>query len=203
MGETMKIASIILVIFAVVLLAAVVIRAQSSKISDKPGTKKGSSDPAEVYAGLRQLALTGSRSKLGLAPTSNRTEPWGVVIDWGLQKGTATVIAMSDGSASVYFSTGGGYIGGKGQEPIRIAAERSVDAAKLVPLPHTPTTAFPVPEQHGVFFYLLTDAGVFIFRTSEQELNSTGHPLRKLGDNMQGVITQYRLWDQRQKSELK
>jgi hypothetical protein len=91
----MKTASIIVIIFAVVLLAVIVIRAQSSKISSKPGTEKGSSDPKEVYAGLRQLALTGSRSKLGLAPTSSRTEPWGVMMDWGMQKGTATVLAMS------------------------------------------------------------------------------------------------------------
>lgn len=199
----MKVASIIVIIFVVVLLAVIVTRAQSSKISSKPGTERSSSDPRHVYAGLRQLALTGSRSKLGLAPTSSRTEPWGVMMDWGMQKGTATVLAMSDGSASVYFSTGGGYIGGKGQEPIRIAAERAVDAAKLVQLPQSPTTTFPIPEQHGVFFYLLTDAGVFMFRTSEQELNSNEHPLRKLGDNMQGVITQYRLWDERRKSESK
>ena len=199
----MKTASIVVIIFAVVLLAVIVIRAQSSKTSNKSGSEKGSADPKEVYAGLRKSALTGSRSKLGLAPTSNRTEPWGVIMDWGLQRGTATVLAMSDGSASVYFSTGGGYLGGIGQEPIRTAAKRAVDTAKLVQLPQSPTTAFPIPEQHGVFFYLLTDAGVFMFRTSEQELNSNGHPLRKLGDNMQGVITQYRLWDERRKSESK
>jgi len=84
-----------------------------------------------------------------------------------------------------------------------MAAKRAVDAAKLVQLPRLPTSTFPIPEQHGVFFYLLTDAGVFMFRTSEQELNSNGHPLRKLGDNMQEVITQYRLWDERHKPESK
>ena len=201
--ETMKIASMIVIIFAIILLAVVLIRAQASKGSNKPETKNGSSDPKEVYAGLRQSALTSSRSKFGLAPTSNPTEPWGVVMDWGVQKATVTVLAMSDGSASVYFSTGGGYIGGKGQEPIRIAAERAVEAAKLVQLPRSSMTAFPIPEQRGVFFYLLTDAGVFMFRTSEQELNSYEHPLRKLGDNMQNVITQYRLWDERRKLESK
>lgn len=199
----MKVVSSIVVVFAVVLLAVIVIRAQFSRISSKPGTEKSLSDPKEVYAGLRQLALMGSRSKLGLAPTSNRSVPWGVVMDWGLQKATATVVAMSDGSASVYFSTGGGYIGGKGQEQIRIAAERAVEAAKLAQLPRSPVIAFPIPEQHGVFFYLLTDAGVFMFRNSEQELGSDGNPLRKMGDSMQGVITQYRLWDERRKSEPK
>jgi hypothetical protein len=200
-GELMKIASIIVIIFAVVLLAVIAIRAQSSKASNVSEAEKGSSDPKEVYAGLRHLALTGSRSKLGLAPTSNQNEPWGVMMDWGLQKGTATIVAMSDGSASVYFSSGGGYLGGKGQEPIRIAAERAVNAAKLVQLPRSPVVDFPIPGQHEVSFYLLTDAGVFMFRTSEQELSSHEHPLRKLGDSMQEVITQYRLWDERRKSE--
>ena len=199
----MKVASIIVISLAIILLAVMVIWAQASKNSNKPGTQKGSSDPKEVYAGLRQMALTGSRSKLGLAPTSSRTEPWGVLMDWGLQKGTATVLVMSDGSASVYFSTGGGYIGGKGQEQIRIAAERAVEAAKLAQLPRSPVIVFPIPEQHGVFFYLLTDAGVFMFRSSEQELGSDSNPLRKMGDSMQGVITQYRLWDERRKSEPK
>ena len=108
---------------------------------------------------------------------------------------TATVVAASDGSASVYLSGGGGYIGGKGQEPIRLAAERAVEVARAVQLPSQPTTDFPVPETGGVFFYFLTDAGVFALRTSVQELNSPSHPLRKIGDAMQGVITQYRLWD--------
>ena len=199
----MKAATIVVIVFAAMLLAVIALRAQSFKGSNKPASDKGSSDPKEVYAGLRRSALTGSRSKFGLAPTSHPTEPWGVVMDWGVQKGTATILAMSDGSASVYFSTGGGYIGGKGQAPIRIAAERAVEAAKVLHLPLPPTTAFPVPEQHGVFFYLLSDAGVFMFRTSEQELNSNAHPLRKLGDNMQEVITQYRLWDERRKSGAK
>jgi hypothetical protein len=78
-----------------------------------------------------------------------------------------------------------------------------VEAAKFVQLQGSPITAFPTPAQHGVFFYLLTDAGVFMFRTSEQELNSNEHPLRKLGDSMQGVITQYRLWDELRKSQSK
>ncbi len=162
--------------------------------------EKRPSDPKEVYRGLRNLALQGSRSKLGLAVPSKPTEPWGVVMDWGMQRGIATVVAISDGTASVYLSSGGGFIGGQGQEPIRRAAQSAVGAAKAMQLPEQPATTFPLPEPHGVFFYLLTDVGVFMFRTSEQELNSPAHPLRKLGDAMQGVITQYRLWDESKKA---
>lgn len=140
--------------------------------------------------------LDGPRTKFGLPPTSKLTQPWGVMMDWGLNNGTATVVAASDGSASVYFSGGGGYIGGIGQPPIRAAAQKAVTLAQEVHLPSQPATDFSLPEGRGVSFYFLTDAGVFVLKTSEQELNSATHPLRKVGDAMQAVITQYRLWDQ-------
>jgi hypothetical protein len=63
-------------------------------------------------------------------------------------------------------------------------------------LPVQPTTDFPVPETGGVFFYFLTDAGVFTFHTRASELSSSTQPLKRVGDAMQEVITQYRLWNQ-------
>ena len=61
----------------------------------------------DTYQGLRDLAFKSSRAKLGLSPTSVPTQPWGVIMDWGVTKGTVTVVAFSDGSASVYLSSGG------------------------------------------------------------------------------------------------
>jgi len=178
-------------------------RAQAPAASKPDIAAKESSDSKGVYIGLRNLMLQGSRAKFSLPATSKPTEPWGVVMDWGVHTGTATVVAMSDGSASVYLSSGGGFIGGKGQDSIRQAAQKAVDIARSVQLPPEPTTDYPLPEQHGVFFYFLTDAGVFALRTSEKDVQSPGHPLRQLGDGMQAVITEYRLWDSRKKSQAK
>jgi hypothetical protein len=196
----MKVTIIIVVVtgFAAIWLVAKY-RAQASPGTKSDATTRKASAPKDVYIGLRNTMLQGSRSKFGLTATAKPTEPWGVLMDWGVQKGTASVVAMSDGSASVYLSSGGGYIGGIGQEPIRRAAQKAVEVARAVRLPSQPTTDYPLPEQHGVFFYFLTDAGVFVLRTSEQELNSSRHPLRELGDAMQRVITEYRLWDQKKK----
>jgi|SRR5580658_2972638 hypothetical protein len=191
------------VAFVTLLVALTTLEARgqtSNPAMAEPVQNEKIKDPKEMYPRLRGLMLQGSRSKFSLAPTSKPTEPWGVVMDWGVKNGTATVVAMSDGSASVYFSSGGGYIGGKGQEPVRVAAQKAVEVARAVQSPEQSTTLYPLPEEHGVFFYLLTDAGVFMFRTSEQELNSPAHPLRKLGDAMQEVITEYRLWGQRRKA---
>jgi hypothetical protein len=77
-------------------------------------------------------------------------------MDWGITNGTATIVALSDGTASVYLSSGGGYIGGGGQEPIRQAALKAVDVARKVQMPSEPAMDFPLPETGDVFFYFLT-----------------------------------------------
>jgi hypothetical protein len=171
--------------------------AQQSNSGMSGPSKNPIKDPKEMYPRLRNMMLQGSREKFSLPATSKRTEPWGIVMDWGVENGTATVVAMSDGSASVYFSSGGGWMGGKGIEPVRLAAQKAVEIARVVELPRDPTTNYPLPETHGVYFYFLTDAGVFICRTTEQDLNSRSHPLRQTGDAMQQVISQFRLWKHR------
>jgi hypothetical protein len=69
--------------------------------------RAASQPPAgQAYLGLRNQALQGSRAQFGLAPTAATTEPWGAVMDWGPASGTATVVALSDGHASVYIGSG-------------------------------------------------------------------------------------------------
>jgi hypothetical protein len=192
----MKIALVIVVVAAVVAIGLVAKSRSQASSGIKPDSNAKASEPKDVYFGLRNRMLQGSRSKFSLPPTAKPTEPWGVLMDWGVRDGTAAVVAMSDGSASVYLSSGGGYLGGIGQEPIRKAAQNAVEVARGVQLPSQAATDYPLPVQHAVFFYFLTDAGVFVLRTSEKDLGSPTHPLRRVGDAMQGVITEYRLWDQ-------
>ena len=198
----MKIAAFIILVVAVAVLWFVAkSRAQVSTTS-KPGAATPS-EPKHVYAELRKTMLDGPRAKFGLPPTSKPTEPWGVLMDWGLDRGTVTVVAASDGSASVYLSSGGGFIGGKGQEPIRKAAQNAVEIARTVRLPSTATTSYPLPDQHGVFFYFLTDAGVFAVQSSETAMQEQSNPLSELGNAMQAIITQYQVWDSAKKSAAK
>ncbi len=70
----------------------------------------------------------------------------------GYEKGSATAIALADGSASIYLSTGGGSIGGAGHESIRKAAQRMVSvAAKFQPQTKT-TKDFPLPKNGQTIF---------------------------------------------------
>jgi hypothetical protein len=114
-------------------------------------------------------------------------------MDWGTTSATATVVAVSDGSASIYLSSGGGFLGGGGHEAIRKAAQNMVAVAAEFQKQTTATTVYPLPRRGEVIFYLLTDAGIFTASGSEEELTAHRHFLSKLGDAGQEVITQYRL----------
>ena len=160
------------------------------RLRKQPQSKAASKD---IYTDLRNLALQNSRVKLGLPPTPTSTQPWGVIMDWGLAEGTATVVALSDGNASIYLSSGGGFIGGISHESIRKAAQKMVAiAAECQPQAHAATT-YPLPKPSQISFYLLTDKGIFAANASEEELSSHRHPLSKLSDAGQNILTQYRL----------
>ena len=179
---------------AVLVVLALLFVARKHISSDKQSETKG----RETYLGLRNMMLTGSRAKFSLAPTSSPTEPWGVVMDWGVDNGTATVVAMSDGSASVYLSSGGGFIGGIGQQPIRDAAKKAVSVAAEVQPQMNKTETFPLSETGNVRFYNLTDAGVYTTSAHQADLSKGDSPFSKLGNAMQSIITEYRMFQQKQ-----
>ena len=107
-------------------------------------------DPKDVYLGLRNMALGITREKAGLAATFAPTEPWGVIMDWVVSNATATIIAFSNGHASIYLSTRGGFIGGgESHESVCNAAKKMVAVAvECEPLTHA-TSEYPLPQQQG------------------------------------------------------
>src|SRR5688572_20448969 len=61
---------------------------------------------------LRARALTMSAADVGLASGTYPRTVWAVLIDVGLEGGSAyTLMVLGDGTTSLYFSTGGGIIG--------------------------------------------------------------------------------------------
>jgi hypothetical protein len=154
-------------------------------------------DAKSVYLGLRDQALKLKRDKIGLPVPSSSTEPWAALMDWGVTNGTATIVAVEDGSASIYLSSGGGSIGGgQSHETIRRAAQKMVYVANEFQPHMQATDTYPLPESGQVIFYVLTDAGVFTAKVSQEELSLHRSPLSKLGDAAQEIITQCRLIQQ-------
>jgi hypothetical protein len=148
--------------------------------------------PHPTFVALRGQALRLARGQIGFLPAATATQPWGVIMDEGLDDRVSTVVALADGSASVYSSVGGGTIGGQEHEAIRDAAHDAVSsAAEIVAQAHQ-TSYFPLPKRGQIFFYIRTDAGVFTARVREKALRAgTAHALAKLRAAMRDVAAQY------------
>src|SRR4051812_47928164 len=92
---------------------------------------------------LRDQALHATRATFGLDAMTAPMEPWGVVMETGFPEGSFTLVALSDGNASIYLSSGGGYLGGGAHETIRKAAQAMVALAATFQPRATTTSVFP------------------------------------------------------------
>ena len=180
----------VLKLIIVVVLAVLAVRIATGLLSQRQSRK---ADP-RLYPALRDQIFQTRREKIGLPVPAHDTDPWAVVMDWNVAEGTATVVGIADGTASVYLSSGGGFIGGgQSHDSLRQAAMRAVVVAGEFQAEMRPVTSYPLPHPGEVLFYVLTDAGVFGASASENELSTHRHRLSKLGDAMQEIMTQYRL----------
>jgi hypothetical protein len=167
---------------------------RSRKKSSTNSKKSAAANPQNLYHGLRNKILHLKREDIGLPAPANPSQPWAAVMDWGLAGDTVTVVAIMDGTASVYLSRGGGWIGGgQSHDPIRKAAQKMLSAASEAQWTEKAAADFPLPQPAQVIFYVMTDAGVFTSTASQEELSAHRHPLSSLGDAAQTIITQYRL----------
>lgn len=144
-------------------------------------------DPA-VYVRLRQQALEKQ------LPNLPRDTVHIVLMDWHVGNGTATVLAAADGTASLYLSSGGGFLGGGQRYPaIRATALRAVTLAGELLAQFEPAESFALPDPGAVFFYVTTGAGVRFAAAAEARLRAGTDPLAVLGGVMQRIVTEYRL----------
>jgi len=138
-------------------------------------------DPA-IYPKVRELALT--------------PKPGGqkVLMDWNVGNGNCSVLAASDGTASLYLSSGGGYIGGAQKYPsIREAALNAVRLANALSTRFGATGDKSLPPRGEIYFYLTTGDGVYRAMATDAGLKDGSDPLVGLGSAMQRVVTEYRL----------
>lgn len=143
--------------------------------------------------GLRSLVLEGSRANFGLPPGASPTQPFAVVTDWGDAQGATTIVAIADGSASVYYTNGGGSMGGgQAHASIHDAALKTVEAAAAAQPSMQRTTQFPVAKRGQVTFYLVTDSGVYAATAAEEDLSSGRNPLSGLAAAAQSIQAEYK-----------
>jgi hypothetical protein len=149
--------------------------------------------PGNVYSGLRQQALTTNRAEVGIPAQSPDTPVWGVLMETGYPGATATLLALADGTTSLYLSSGGGIIGGQSHENVRLASSAFIKVANQFYQEMKFCESFPIPETGQTIFYALTDSGIVTGGGLENDLGYGRHPLSSLFHAGQEVITQLRL----------
>ena len=151
--------------------------------------------PAREYLILRKPIFDGSLARDTVPAEFPPDEPWAVLMDWGTKNAIATIVAFTDGTASMYYSSGGATLGGGQADPaIRAAAKNALAVVARTIARLRLVTEFPTPKQPGqVYFYVLTRSGVYFGEGTQNELGTSQHPLSELGNAMQAIITGYRL----------
>lgn len=172
-----------------ILIAAICATALVTVLSRGEGGSpdRGGSDGT---AHLRSDILSAPAGRFGLSTTAG--QPWAVVMDTAYDEGCVSLVSLADGSASIYFSTGGGVIGGAAHPGVRDAAAAFVHTAADYLGEMAPSTSAALPAAGHTRFYVRTSGPVLTADALEDDLGHERHPLSALFYAGQEVITELR-----------
>ena len=145
---------------------------------------------AEIYSDLRSQVLGLKWEGAGAAPSGLVA----VLMETGYPEAVATLVAVSDGTVSLYFSNGGGIIGAGEHQAVRSIAKAFLAvAAEYVPQAKL-AGDFPLPAINHVRFYLVTTRGVYTVDALEDDLGYERHSFSKLffaGHDLIGAVREH------------
>ena len=156
-----------------------------------------SDKPADGMPALRAMLLRSKPADYGLAATTELPRVWGAMMEMRIGKADVSLVAVAEGSTSLYFSTGGGVIGGGEHETVRVANRKLlVVIEKLYPafvLREAPLAVMTGAVSFAVFTY----EGLRVARDSEESVQLKKSPLWPAYYVGQEVITALRLATER------
>ena len=155
---------------------------------------------ADIYRDLRQQVFSLDPSKIGVNLSSSNSV-WGVVMETGYPEAVVTLVALADGTVSLYFSNGGGIIGVGQHEGPRKASSEFLTFSNQFLGQALPTKTFPLPSQGNTRFYFLTSGGILTAESKEDDLGNNRLPLSPLFHKAQEVIAQARMVDEKMRSQ--
>lgn len=150
----------------------------------------------QVYQGLRAQIFNLDPASVGLGQGPTHPVVWGALMETGYPRGTASLVALADGTTSLYLSTGGGIIGGGFHQDVATATHAFLaDLERHLPeLRPDPGAALPAKGQ--VIIRALTYTGRMSAEASEDDLGHGRHQLSAVFHAAHRVITELRLIDE-------
>ncbi len=154
--------------------------------------KKPRFDPqaAAVVARLREHAFERTPAEIGVTPEPQ--QPFMVIMDIGLNEGSAFLLATAAGEASLYLSNGGGMIGGGGAPAARELAQKWVRQAADHRNAFSRGTHGGSPEPGYVRFYVRTPEETYLMQRRIDDLIAGTNELSSLFVTGNQLLTQLR-----------
>src|SRR6266498_2664103 len=156
----------------------------------------GGDSPHEVFLRLRGQLLEVDPAELGFSPSPRLPRIWATLMEMVLDTGTASLVAVADGTTSLYLSTGGGVIGGGEHQAVRRVSEAFLDTAEAHLDRLQPISEAPLPQTGAIRFHALTFDSLRSAEVEEGELVDGRSELAPLFYAGNEVFTQLRLIDQ-------
>lgn len=154
-------------------------------------------EPIDVIKDLRDKVFSISPADIGLSPSPEVPNVWGVIMETGFPEGLATLVVLADGTTSLYLGHGGGGLNLGLYASVRVASARFLAAAERYHTKLEPTDSFPYPDIGRVKFYVRTFSGVLFAEEDEEELSNKDHMLADLFYAGHEILTEYRLIQER------
>ncbi|MFI5236179.1 MAG: hypothetical protein ACHQXA_10745 [Gemmatimonadales bacterium] len=161
--------------------------------------RKGSEDrpkalSGNAYQGLRRQILELVPAEAGFNPAPEGRVVYGAIMDWPVAGAVATVVALADGTASLYLSGGGGIIGG-GPHPAVAQAARTflLSLENYLEAMVEDDHEGRLPPVGMTDLRALTTTGRRVVRASTTDLGEFRHPLANAfhaGQNLLGALRQ-------------
>lgn len=132
--------------------------------------------PVASFTGIRNGIFALRPDELGLQPHP-RFRVWGFLMEMGTADTVMTLVALGDGTVSLYFGNGAGITGiGQHEKPKHVLKHILTMAPDF--LGHTmPTEEFPLAPPQRVLFYFLTFEGVRAAHGGQDDLGTGEHAL--------------------------
>ena len=134
-------------------------------------TEKTEQEKKEFYENMRNMALTVTAEQLGINEIEN-DKVYGLVTEMGMDIGTATVAAFLTGDASIYLSSGGGFIGGGSHQDVNEKIKVIVEKIQKFKQDAVKIKNAELPKSDEIRFNFLTKNGLYQINAKNDEIMS-------------------------------
>ena len=176
----------LIIIFGVFLY----IKRGGNKISKTP--EKTEQERKEFYEDMRKMALTVTSEQLEINEIEN-DKVYGLVTEMAMNNGTATIVAFLTGDASIYLSSGGGFIGGGAHEDVNKKIKEIVENIQKFKQDAIKVNKVELPKSNEVKFNFLTKNGLYQINAKNDELMSEKSKYTELYKEVDKIMTLIRI----------